>query len=173
MRNKYFYFLLIISITFIFYSCKKEKYIINQAIIDDYIFDVNSEPVYQSNAEKNKQKSTEQYLSIIYSNLFQQSIPQEDLTDLTLISRANGDKQMVDELIINSLINNPSVIIPTNEQMREDINSFVEDVYIRFFLRKPTAYEKYELKEEIESDPDLTAELIYTAFAISNEYKFY
>ena len=173
MRNKYFYFLLIISITFLFYSCKKEKHIINQPIIDDYIFDVNSEPVYQSNAEKNKQKSTEQYLSIIYSNLFQQSIPPEDLTDLTLVRRANGDKQMIDELIINSLINNPNVIIPTNEQMRDDINSFVEDVYIRFFLRKPTAYEKYELKEEIESDPDLTPELIYTAFAISNEYKFY
>lgn len=173
MKNKSFYYLAFILIMVFNFSCNKDTEIIKQPVIDGYIYDVNSEPIYQSNAEKNKEKTTEQYVSILYSNLIQQSIPQEDLTDLSLIRRAIGDKQLSDELIINSLVNNPSVIVPTNQEMRTDVDAFVEDVYLRFFLRNPTAYEKYELKQEIESDPDLTPQLIYTSFAISNEYKFY
>ncbi len=171
--NRFYYLIYFLSFSFFFFSCKKETEIIQQPIVDDYIFNVDSEPVYQSSAEKTKEKTSEQYVSILYSNLFQQSIPQEDLTDLSLIRTALGDKQLADELIINGLVNNSDVIIPTNEQMRDNVDEFIDGVYLRFFLRKPTAYEKVELKQEIENDLELTPEFIYTAFAISNEYKFY
>lgn len=172
MNNRYTHLFFLLAILF-FSSCKKDTQVIQQPVIDGYIYDVDSEPLYQSSAEKNKQKTTIQYVSILYSNLFQQSIPQDDLTDLSLIRRSKGDKQLIDELIINSLINDENVIVPSDQQMRDDIPAFVDAVYLRFFLREPTAYEKYELIQEIEDDPDLTPKLIYTAFAISNEYKFY
>ena len=80
---------------------------------------------------------------------------------------------MADELILNDFVNSGTSNIPTNQEMRADIEQFVEDTYIRFFLRKPTAYEVLELKQEIEADDLMTPELIYQAFALSNEYKFY
>ncbi len=153
-------------------SCKKETTTIHNSEVD-YIYNVNGENLYQSNADKNKEKSSEQYVSILYSNLFQNAIGQNDLIELSEIRRAIGDKQIADELILNAFVNNNNVQIPTNTVMRDDIDAFVEETYLRFFLRKPNPYEAYELKSEIEEDNNLNPELIYMAFALSNEYKFY
>lgn len=156
-----------------FSSCKKETTVINQPVVDNYIYGVNGENLYQSNVEKNKQKTPEQYISILYANLFQTSIPQGDLVDLAEVRLCIGDKQAADELIINSFVNSDNVTIPSDAEMRADIDQFIEETYLRFFLRKPSAYEIFELKKEIEDDAGLTPELIYQAFAVSNEYKFY
>ena len=166
-------FLLIFIAVFLFSSCKKETQVINQPVVDNYIYGVNIENIYQSNVEKNKQKTSEQYISILYANLFQTSVPQNDLVELAEVRLAIGDKQSADELILNSFVNDANVTIPTDSEMRADIDKFIEETYLRFFLRKPNAYETFELKKEIEEDLDLTPELIYQAFAISNEYKFY
>lgn len=165
--------LLIIALVFLFASCKKNTQIINQKIVDNVIYEVGNEVIYQDNSEKNKQKSNTQYISILYANLFQTPISTSDLTDLSEVRTAVGDKQLIDELIINDYINDTNVQIPTNQDMRNDIDQFVEDTYVRFFLRLPNAYEKHFLKNMIENDVDLTPEHIYSAFATSNEYKFY
>ena len=109
----------------------------------------------------------------MHTNLFQRTISQDDLSQLAEVRQSIGDKQLVDELIINNYVNKPDVSIPTNQEMRADIDKFVEETFLRFFLRLPTPYESYELKNAIEADAGLTPELIYQGFAISNEYKFY
>ncbi|MFK7806535.1 MAG: hypothetical protein AB8F74_01920 [Saprospiraceae bacterium] len=157
----------------LFSSCKKETTTIHTPQVDNYVYDITGENIYQSNADKNKEKSTEQYVSILYSNLFQNAIGQNDLVEISEIRRAIGDKQIADELILNAFVNNNLVIIPTNTEMRANIDAFVEETYLRFFLRKPDPYEIYELKSEIEADNALSPELIYMGFALSNEYKFY
>jgi hypothetical protein len=157
-------FLALFSILILGTACKKDY---------NYIYDVGNEVVYESNAEKTKQKTSAQYVSILYSNLFQSSIPQSELTDLSELRTAIGDKQIADNLIINDYTHSSNVQIPTDAQMRADIPTFVEETYIRFFLRKPSPYEARFMKESIESDAGLTPALIYSAFAESNEYKFY
>ena len=154
-------------------SCKKNTQIINQKIVDNVIYEVGNEVIYHDNSEKNKQKSNTQYISILNANLFQTPISTSDLTDLSQVRTAVGDKQLVDELIINNYIHNSNVQIPTNQTMRNDIDQFVTDTYVRFFLRLPNAYKKHFLKNTIENGIDLTPALIYSAFATSNEYKFY
>ncbi len=158
---------------FTFSACKKETSVTKQTVVDNYIYGVNGENLYQSNVEKNKQKTAEQYISILYANLFQNSVPQEDLIELAELRVSIGDKQAADELILNNFVNSGNVTIPSDSEMRADIDKFIEETYLRFFLRKPNAYETFELKKEIEDDADLTPELIYQAFALSNEYKFY
>ncbi len=170
MKNTSF---LIISLIFVLSSCKKNTQIINQKIVDNVIYEVRNEVIYQDNSEKTKQKSNTQYISILYANLFQTPISTSDLTDLSEVRTAVGDKQLVDELIINNSINDNNVQIPTDQTMRNDIDQFITDTYVRFFLRLPNAYEKHFLKNTIENDADLTPALIYSAFATSNEYKFY
>jgi hypothetical protein len=134
---------------------------------------VEHQRIINEKAEKTKQKTSAQYVSILYSNLFQSSIPQSELTDLSELRTAIGDKQIADNLIINDYTHSSNVQIPTDAQMRADIPKFVEETYIRFFLRKPSPYEARFMKESIESDAGLTPALIYSAFAESNEYKFY
>ncbi len=154
-------------------ACKKNITIEKEQVIDNVIYELNPQVIYQSSSEKTKQKSAQQFLSILYANLFQISIPQDDLAEFTNVRKANGDKAAIDEIIINSFINDANVIIPTNTAMRSDIEAFIEATYIRFYLRLPTAYEVYYLKNQIEEDIDLTPKLIYTSFALSNEYKYY
>jgi hypothetical protein len=165
--------ILLCCLSFLVISCKKNITIEKEQVIDNVIYELNPQVVYQSSSEKTKQKSAQQFLSILYANLFQISIPQNDLAELTDVRKANGDKAAIDEIIINSFINDSNIIIPTNAAMRSDIEAFIEATYIRFYLRLPTAYEVYYLKNKIEDDADLTPKLIYTSFALSNEYKYY
>lgn len=155
-----------------FSNCKKE--IVTQNEVNaDYTYNVENEVIYQSNVEKTRQKTPELYISILYSNLFQSSIPANDLSELAGIRAGTGDKQLADELFLNGFVNGGNAIIPTDSEMRDDIDAFIHNTYLRFFLRIPTAYELYELKKEIEADAQLTPALIYQGFALSNEYKFY
>lgn len=147
-------------------GCKQEKEY-------QYVFEVNEENLYQSNVDKTKQKTPEQYISILFSNLFSTTVPQQDLSQLAEVRASIGDKQMADEMILNDFVNSGNASTPTDQEMRADIDQFIEDTYIQFFLRKPSPYEVLELKQEIESDAELTPEMIYQAFALSNEYKFY
>ncbi len=157
----------------VFSSCKKETQINKQPIVDNYIYNVDGEVLYQSNAEKVKEKTAEQYLSILYSNLYKKSVPQSDLNALAEVRLALGDKQMADELILNGFVNSPDVSVPSDAEMRADIEGFIQQTFIRFFLREPTPYETFEIKKAIEEDSELSPILIYQSFALSNEYKFY
>lgn len=152
-------------------ACKKKT--VEEVTYDNVIYELDDVPVYSSNVQKTKQKSPTQYISILYSDLFNKSIPTTELTELGELSLAMGDKGMANELLLTHYYNDPTVVIPTNAQMRADVNQFVEDTYIRFYLRFPTEYEKYYLADLINNDPALTPENIYTAFALSNEYYFY
>ena len=47
------------------------------------------------------------------------------------------------------------------------------ETYKRFLVREPTEAETTYFKNYINSDPNVTPELVYFAFALSNEYLFY
>ncbi|MFT4758296.1 MAG: hypothetical protein ACI9XO_000635 [Paraglaciecola sp.] len=172
MKNSILSLVFLVGLTLTFSNCKKEIVTQNE-VNTGYTYNVDNEIIYQSNVEKTRQKTPELYISILYSNLFQTTIPANDLSQLAGIRAATGDKQLADELFLNAFVNGGNAIIPTNQQMRDDIEAFIAETYLRFFLRVPTAYEVYELKKEIEADNQLTPELIYQGFALSNEYKFY
>ncbi len=89
------------------------------------------------------------------------------------MSQSIGDKTLAQELIVSNFMNKEGVQLPTNEEMRADIPTFVEDTYRRFLLRYPTEIEKEFFANFIEARTDLSPELVYYAFAISNEYQFY
>lgn len=152
-------------------SCKKKT--IEEVQYDNVIYGLDDVPIYSSNVEKTKQKSATQYLSILYSDLFNQAIPTTELTELGELTLALGDKGMANELLLTHYYKDPTVVVPTNTQMRANVDQFVEDTYIRFYLRYPTEYEKYYLSNLITNDAALTPENIYTSFALSNEYYFY
>jgi hypothetical protein len=95
------------------------------------------------------------------------------LSDLTLIREATGDKQMADELFLNTFTNDGGAVIPSNNEMRADLDRFITETYLRFYLRLPNPYEIFEIKKAIDEDEDMTPDIIYQAFALSNEYKFY
>jgi hypothetical protein len=162
---------LILSLSALAAGCKKD--ITQQEIYSNVVYEVNPVEIYESNAEKNKQKSPEQFISLLYSDLFNETISGDALNNLAEIALSFGDKGLINTMLLENALNSPALDVPTNEEMRSNLPAFVEATYLRFYLRYPSEYEKHYFISLVEGDAGLTPELIYAAFAQSNEYLFY
>ena len=146
-----------------FASCKKEE----------PIYDVNQIQSTSYNANKNKLKSTAQYISILYANLFQKALSANELVEITRCIESIGDKEVAHEIVLSNLMNQSGVTLPSDSLMRADLNVFLEETYKRFYVRDITEAEREFFLKFFESHPDVSAEMVYAAFSLSNEYQFY
>ena len=156
-------FIILLAIIFSFTSCKKE----------DSIYEVNQIQSAAYNANKNKLKSPSQYISILYANLFQKALSANELVEITRCIEAIGDKEVAHEIILSNFMNKADVTLPSDSLMRSDLDTFLEETYKRFYVRDITEAEREFFLKFFESHPDVSAEMVYTAFALSNEYQFY
>jgi hypothetical protein len=145
-------------------SCKKDE---------ETLFEINDVALYGSAAEKDKQKTNQQYVSILYTNLFQTALSGNDVFNLNNCFLSIGDQELAREVLISNYFNQEGVQLPTIEEMNADIDAFIEDTYKRFFVRYPTEAEKTWIKNFIQGNPFMTPELVFFSFALSNEYLFY
>jgi hypothetical protein len=73
-------------------------------------------------------------------------------------------------------MNSSQVKLPTRKFMVDSTERFIEETYVRFFIRRPTEAERTWFRNYInanKSNPNFSPELVYTAFAASDEYFFY
>jgi hypothetical protein len=159
IRKIIFFLTLIIFLN----SCKK----------DDPIYEINQINASSYNANKNKLKTPSQYISILYANLFQKALSPNELVEITRCIESVGDKQIVHEVIISNFMNKEGVSIPSDSLMREDLNLFLEETYKRFYVRDITEAEREYFLNFFASHPNVSSEMVYTAFSLSNEYQFY
>lgn len=139
----------------------------------DRIYEVDTVPLLPPSPNKDKEKTNEQYAAILHANLFQTALSANELFELSQCISSIGDKELAREVIISNFMNKPGVIIPSDSLMRADIDAFTVATYERFLVRQPTEAEKTWFRNFIESDPNVSAELVYFSFALSNEYLFY
>lgn len=145
-------------------SCKKEY---------ETDFEVNELPVERTDLNKNKAKSEQQFISILSTNLLQKPVSIDEIVRTQRVIESVGDKSLVKEIIISNYMNRPEVEIPSDSLMRADIEGFITETYRKFYVRYPTELEKSWFVNFIESNPTVTPELVYVAFASSVEYQFY
>ena len=158
--NKIIVFFFLISI---FSSCQK----------DDIVYDINQLQSSSYNANKNKLKSVSQYISIVYGNLFQKALSSNELVEITRCIESIGDKQVAHEIVLSNFMNEPDVIIPSDSLMRADLDLFLEETYKRFFVRDITEAEREFFLNYLNANPNVSSEMVYMSFALSNEYQFY
>ncbi len=170
MQVSKYLFLLLFPLLFAT-SCQKT--LVKETVYDEVIYQLDTLPVYSSNLEKNREKSDIQFISILYADLFGKAIAGNITGELSELKLSFGDKVTLNQMLVSAFINDPDIKMPENREMRNDPEKFVRDLYRKFYLRDPTAYEKYYLVKLINDDPGLTVEHFYTAFALSNEYRFY
>ena len=146
----------------LFSSCKK-----------DDVYELNEVNATSYNANKNKLKSTNQYISIVHANLFQQALAANELVEISNCIQSIGDKQVAHEIVLSNFMNKTGVIIPSDSLMRDDLDLFIEETYKRFFVRDITEAEREFFLSFFESHPNVSAEMVYMAFSLSNEYQYY
>lgn len=147
-----------------FSSCKKETI---------FVYGVEDVDVRRSGGNKQNLKNEIEFISIAYNDIFGSSPNQTILSRLSVIYLAFGDKKLLEDLIIKNMLNNPSAQIPTDAQMRADVEQFVREVYLRLYNRAPDEFELWKLKDFINSDPNLTVQQVYYAMMTADEYRYY
>ncbi len=147
-------------------SCKKD-------VKTHYQYGVNNVNLLPANVSKTRMKTTDQYVSILYANMFQKALSSNQVFAISQAFDSVGDQILARQVFIANLMKKPGVIIPTVAEMNANIDKFITDTYVRFYVRKPSEAEKEYLKQTIQADPNLTPELIYMAFALSDEYMYY
>lgn len=158
--------LVLVSITLIFSSCKEEV-----KGEDEYV--VNPVTSLPPNAGKNKAKTDQQYVAILHANLLQKALSANEIFEISQCIASIGDKEIVREVIISNFMNESGVQMPSDELMRADLRQFIINTFNRFLVRNPTEAEIEYFKNYIEANPNVTSELVYFSFALSNEYLFY
>ena len=144
-------------------SCKEEH----------DLYQVNELTILPVNSEKDKPKTSAQYISILYTNLFQEAIGPNKMLEAQNAIESIGDKQVAYDILVSKYMNDSDLILPTMDEMRNNTESFVRATYKRFLVRQPTEAELTWMKNYINSRPNLTPELFYFAFATSNEHFHY
>jgi hypothetical protein len=160
MKNLLALFILLIVLT----SCKKET---------EYIYEVNDVQVRQDATGKGFPKSTIEFLSIAYSDIYGNTISQNQLNRLSLLYLAFGDKKLLEDLLIKNMINRPEALLPSNQTMRSDVDLFVVNAYQKLYNRSPNELEVFTLKKNINENAQMTAVMVYYAMMTSDEYRYY
>jgi len=155
--------LILLSCILLFSACKKEY---------DVVYGVNKTKAIQ-NATKDKLKSDEQFIAVLYANLFGKGISVKDMTSIQQLVTSIGDKKLAYELIVSDFMNDPAVILPSATEMRTNPDKFIDDTYQRFFVRNPTQLEREWWKNYIKNHSSVTPELVYISFSTSNEFFHY
>jgi hypothetical protein len=137
------------------------------------VYELNEINATSYNANKNKLKSSNQFISILYANLFQEALSANELVEISRCIQSIGDKEVTHEIILSNFMNKEGVIIPSDSIMRDDLNLFIEESYKRFFVRDITEAEREFFLSFFESHPNVSAEMVYMAFSLSNEYQYY
>ena len=154
----------IFSILLLF-SCKKEKKITYQ---------LNDVTIENNTANKDHLKSTIEFISIAYSDIFGTVISTNKLVELSQIYKAFGDKKLIEQMVIKNFLNEPSIQIPQIDRSSSGtINIFVQNMYTKLYNRTPDEYELWFVTDMIQKDTDLTSELIYFSLMTANEYRYY
>lgn len=139
----------------------------------DLVYELNPEPVSQALAQKDREKTLDQYIAILYANLFQEAIPTQRMVGIRQSISSIGDKDLARRIIISNMMNDPNVRLPTQADMQRGPEAFVQDTYRRFLIREPTQAELAFLINFIDANPQLSPEHIYFSFALCNEYQFF
>src|SRR5689334_8982385 len=125
-----------VACLFLAVACSKEK---------TYLYEVNPVNVTQQNGVKGTAKSTTEFISIAYADLFGTTISNDDLTKLFTAYSSFGDKKLIEDRIIRQFLDLPGTNIPTSQQMRNDIPTYITNSYKKLFNRNPNEFEKYYL----------------------------
>ena len=159
-KNKSISLLLIIIVLL---ACSKDE--------KEYVYQIDEVEISQAGAEKPNVKTSTEYISIAYADVFGSNVPTNLLEDLKKIYESFGDKGVAEDLIIKNFLNDNSVQIPTNQEMEENISLFVTNAYEKVFNRAPNEAELWFLKDCIEKDSNVSPEVVYYALMTSNEYR--
>ena len=154
----------LIALLLLLAACKKDT---------QYQYQVQTQQLYQNSAQKKNLKTTDQFISIAYNDLYNTSITTGQLGNLNICLEALGDQATMQDMIVKNLLSQASTLIPDSTTMHANIPVFVTQTYLKFYNRQPTAEEGWKMQELIQQNPGINPQMIYYSMMTANEYRYY
>jgi hypothetical protein len=154
----------ILSLLIFAFSCTTEN---------EYQYEVNTVSTGKTTGEKSNQKSTTEFISIAYSDLFGTNIPQSKLINLSQAYSSFGDLKVIEDRIIRNFLNDTNAVVPQYPSVNGDTILFITNTYKKLYNREPDEFEKYYWKNLIQTNTSVSPMLIYYSLMTSDEYRFY
>ena len=126
-----------------------------------------------SNAEKDRVKSIDQWITILHADLFGEALGSAELFDIKQAFYSIGDQEIARSVLVSNFMQEEGVQLPDAGTMNTNPDAFIDDTYVRFLVRYPTEAERTWMRNFLASNPTMTPELVYTSFALSEEYLHY
>lgn len=145
-------------------SCKEEQ--VNR-------YEINPIEVNDGSAEKNRQKSDLQLMSIMYTDVFGKAITQSELQVLANTYNSFGDKQVVIDRLTWRFLNAPEADLPSQGLWTSAPDSLVTTLFQRYLSRNPDEMELWYYQEWMSDNPDLEVKHLAYVLLTSDEYKYY
>lgn len=146
-------------------ACKKDN--------KKYIYKIQDVEIMEPGALKPNVKTSTEYISIAYSDVFGSTISTDLLKNLKKNYISFGDVGVTEDLIIRNFLNNSAAQIPSKTEMNNDIKQFVVNAYKKVYNRTPNEYEQWFLTNLIQNNSDVTPDVVYYSLMTSNEYRQY
>ncbi|MBL7748140.1 MAG: hypothetical protein JNM19_11965 [Chitinophagaceae bacterium] len=148
----------------LFTACEKEV---------EYLYEVNPVTVSSAGSGKSNAKSTTEFLTIAWADLFGTQIPQQELIQLNTVYQAFGDKKLIEDRILLNFLTRPGVQIPALPHVNGDTLQFIVSTYKKLYNRSPDAFEQYYMKEQIRLNAAMSPRVIWYALMTADEYRYY
>lgn len=136
-------------------------------------YEVDQVNVLEDKSRKTKKKNDAEFISILYTNLYQSAISPNQLYKTQNVLYSIGDQDVANEMLLSNYFNIAEITIPQDAVMRADVDAFINNTFKRFYLRYPSEGEKAFFKQFVTNNKAVTVEMVYTAFACSEEYQYY
>lgn len=125
-------------------------------------------------AGKVKLKTTDQFIGVLYSNIFKKGITVSELNEARDAVYSVGDKQLAYEILVVNYLLRPEAKIPTDEFMRAYPDSFLTEVYNTYLVRDISEVERTYLVNYINDNAQEVGALeVIAAVALTNEFRIY
>jgi hypothetical protein len=154
----------IICLLFSAISCQKDM---------QKVYEVNRQPVSLTTIDKDNFKQELSLISLAYTDLFSTPIEGWKLSQCIADFAATNDKEAMLDLILRGFLNQSNLPVPTDTQMRNNLETFVKDTYQKFYHRDPSPFEAFKMKQIIETDVALKPIMLYYSFLTSDEYRYF
>lgn len=135
------------------------------------VYQVQEVHIEQPGADKQSVKSSTEYISIAYSDIFGKAISNSLLQQLTKSYISFGDVSVVEDLIIRNFLNDEAAKIPSNSEMKSDIPKFIQNTFKQLYSRDANEQEIWYFNKLITEDTSVTPDVVYYALLTSNEYR--
>ena len=118
-------------------------------------------------------KNSSQLTGGIYSDIKNEILDIPSQRKLQINYESFGDEWILQDIMIRSLLNSDQRILPSIEDMKQDVPLFIKNTFLKLLNRKPSEEEAAYLEQLINEDPAITPEILYYSIFTSKAYQLY